>query len=441
MLTQERRLSHTEIQANQVRTAAGKGKKIPRTLPPSPPPIAISDDSDLEMVSPKPVAKRRNRRPHAIVVSSDESEAHDKGTVHKNFPLPLPKSHSRSESLRVEVVIPPAPFRKSKVAKKPSSPPPLALTHPRIRALPAPFCGPSPTVTPSYLAPPFPIPKPRQLTPIRGSSSRAVFRHSSPTPSTPTETDLSLDLAQLDLSDTTEIDDSASPQPEYLVPLLNECAQISPYEFSAFIDTFPFDPIVQSPVEDEDPKFRKIGEASYSEVFGIGDVVLKIIPVRPEEGSIHPETAEIPAPSDAKDVLKEMIVTREIGGICNKFVKLLKTYVVRGKYPSLLLDLWDEYNERKGSESIRPGKLQKLLIPTLSLSIHNADSFGLTQVYAIIILPNGGPDLESFAFKNVSKSGWHQACGIFWQVARALEQAEDLVHFEVCKRIGSEVYF
>lgn len=57
------------------------------------------------------------------------------------------------------------------------------------------------------------------------------------------------------------------------------------------------------------------------------------------------------------------------------------------------------------------------------------------QVYAIIILPNGGPDLESFVFKNVSKTGWHQACSIFWQIARALEQAESLVDFEVRKQI------
>ena len=38
------------------------------------------------------------------------------------------------------------------------------------------------------------------------------------------------------------------------------------------------------------------------------------------------------------------------------FVKLLKNYVVRGRYPEVLLQLWDEYNERKGSESIRPGE-------------------------------------------------------------------------------------
>lgn len=364
-LTQERRLSHTEVQANQVRTATGKGKKKSRTSPFRPPPIVISDDSDLEVILPKPVAKQLNQRLRAIVISSDESEADDKGTARKKHPVPLAKSHSRSKSLRVEVVIPRTPSRKSKVAKKPSNSPPLALTPPRTPAPPAPAFRLGPTTIPSLLAPPIPNAKPRQLTPIRGSSNRLLFHHPPPTPSAPTEADLSLDLAQLNLSDTTETDDSTSAQPEYLLPLLNECAQTSPYEFSAFIETFPFDPIVQSFAEDEDTRFRKIGEASYSEVFGIGDVVLKIIPIRFEEESTRPETTEIPSPSDAKDVLKEIIVTREIGEICDKFVKLLKTYVVRGRYPSLLLDLWDEYNERKGSESIRPGKLQKLIDPCI----------------------------------------------------------------------------
>lgn len=365
-MKQERRLSHTEIQANQVRTATRKGKKLPQTSPPSPPPITISDDSDLEEVLPKPATKRRARRPHAVVISSDESEVDGKGTVHKKRLVPLTKSHSRSDKLRVEVVIPPTLFRNPNVSKEFPSPPALALTPRRRPASPCRF---GPAAVPLHLAPPIPIPKPRQLTPIRGHSSRPAFRRPPPTPSTPTDADLSFDLAQLDLSDATEIDDLESAQPEYLVPLLNECAQTSPYEFSAFIETFPFDPIVQSSAEDEDVRFRKIGEASYSEVFGIGDVVLKIIPIRIEEESAHPETAEIPAPSDAKDVLKEIMVTKEVGDICDKFVRLLKTYVVRGRYPSLLLDLWDEYNEKKGSESIRPGKLQEFTGPTL-LRIH-----------------------------------------------------------------------
>ena len=54
-------------------------------------------------------------------------------------------------------------------------------------------------------------------------------------------------------------------------------------------------------------------------------------------------------------MLNEIIVTRAMGATCPGFVELLRAYVVRGKYPSLLLDLWDEYDERKGSEGIRPG--------------------------------------------------------------------------------------
>jgi hypothetical protein len=136
-------------------------------------------------------------------------------------------------------------------------------------------------------------------------------------------------------------------------------------EFSAFIEAFPVHPIVRSC--SGHATFQKIGEASYSEVFGIGDVVLKIIPIRNEEGPDKID-AETPAPSDAKDVLKEIVVTRAMGEMCNGFVNLLKTYVIRGKYPSLLLDLWDEYNRTKGSESVRPGATPH--VPVLHLSLN-----------------------------------------------------------------------
>jgi serine/threonine-protein kinase haspin len=52
-------------------------------------------------------------------------------------------------------------------------------------------------------------------------------------------------------------------------------------------------------------------------------------------------------------------------------------------------------------------------------------------VYAIIVLPNGGLDLEAYKFVNTSKTGWRQACSLFWQVAKALAHAEQLVSFEV----------
>lgn len=201
--------------------------------------------------------------------------------------------------------------------------------------------------------------KPRPLTPAR-------YRHSVfPRPPSPLSSstsdddyDLSVDLAELTLSDTPHQSEPTIPPPSYLLPLLTECGQTTAHEFSAFIESFPFDPIVQQNSDAGKVAFQKIGEASYSEVFGIGDVVLKVIPLSDEDiksGGAGFGEAETPAPSNARDVLKEMIVTRAMGEMCDGFVKLLRTYVVRGKYPSLLLDLWDGYHERKGSESIRPG--------------------------------------------------------------------------------------
>jgi hypothetical protein len=151
--------------------------------------------------------------------------------------------------------------------------------------------------------------------------------------------------------------------PEYLLPLLQECNQDSPHEFSSFINSFPFDQIVQS-YESElatysKATFRKVGEATYSEVFGIGSVVLKIVPLRDEfETKADRHDVESPPPSDTKDVLREIAATRSMGELCEGFTKLLRTYVVRGKYPSLLLSLWDEYNDVKGSESIKPGQVE-----------------------------------------------------------------------------------
>ena len=239
----------------------------------------------------------------------------------------------------------------------------------------------------SYDLIPSPPPKPRQLTPIRRSQNKcstaknslfAYGRGVPPSPTTPTGTDsdLSFEFSQYDIGISREEfealrlhdTDSRNDYPEFLRPLLEECRQetCGPYEFSAFIKSFPFDPILRDPRKvpgwnsGEVLRFSKIGEASYSEVFGIGGVVLKVIPLcdesRPEKVKEEVNEGNGPAPSDVKDVRKEIIVTRAMGEVHEGFVKLLKTYIVRGKYPDVLLKLWDEYNERKGSESVRPGE-------------------------------------------------------------------------------------
>jgi serine/threonine-protein kinase haspin len=68
---------------------------------------------------------------------------------------------------------------------------------------------------------------------------------------------------------------------------------------------------------------------------------------------------------------------------------------------------------------------------TENISQFGLDTFLVSQVYAIIVLPNGGPDLEAYKFVNASKMGWRQASSLFWQVAKALAHAEQLVSFEV----------
>jgi serine/threonine-protein kinase haspin len=339
-LSQERRVARTDVQINHVTVASSKvgGEGALKT----PAIIAISDsDSDAEEVTV--VAKKRlGRMRSVIVISSEDDEPPPKCEIE-----PTAAFFKRQSSF-LEVAVPPAPYKLPSPHKPPTvlqqPTPPLPLPPPLPQQQPPVFVPLAPPTT-----------KVRQLTPIRRGQSRALFQRFFPTPSTPTDADLSLELEQLNISDVTEFD-LLSPQPDYLIPLLSECSQTCPHEFSAFIETFPFDPIVQPAEGDDlDVKFRKIGEASFSEVFGIGDVVLKIIPLRDEEQRITNDL-ETPAPSDASDVLKEVIVTRAMGEMSSGFIKLLRTYVVRGRYPSLLLDLWDEYNERKGSESIRPGR-------------------------------------------------------------------------------------
>ncbi|KAF9076999.1 hypothetical protein BDP27DRAFT_1209735 [Rhodocollybia butyracea] len=267
--------------------------------------------------------------------------------------------------------------------------------------------------------------KPRKLTPIRGRGKGLFCPPSPPSPLTDSDFDLSLDFNEMmSLDADGELENSSQPPPvipSYLRSLLEECQQSTTglHEFSAFIETFAFDSAVRGSLPAKNLRFKKVGEASYSEVFGIGDVVLKVIPLRDENGVSMSSSqkarlsngADLPAPTDAKDVLKEIIVTRAMGEVCEPFVKLVKSYVVRGRYPEVLLELWDQYEQEHGSESVRP------------------DAFSVSQAYAIIVLPNGGPDLEAYTFSNASKR-WRQACSVFWQVAKALARAEQLVSFE-----------
>jgi len=86
-----------------------------------------------------------------------------------------------------------------------------------------------------------------------------------PSPSS-TDYDLSLNLEELSLEaaslEVAHHSRSDHEIPAYLKPLLEECRQIAngPADFSSFIETFAFDPILQSwDKRPPDLSFRKIG--------------------------------------------------------------------------------------------------------------------------------------------------------------------------------------
>jgi serine/threonine-protein kinase haspin len=339
-VSQERRTSNPNVQVNQHSTIANV--------------IVVSDnDDDGNSVSPTPFSRRAKRWPR-VVASSDEENMADspirpvsslisprldpnrndpaEKSVSTDLLAPSPSSHSSPK----RTMLPKSQFWvEITTHRRPLS----SRNQPQEHKLD------------HYSPLRLPSSKARQLTPIRRNGH--VFRHLPPSPSTPSDLDISNDLAHLALLPTPLDDHTLPDQPLNLIPLLSECGQTAPVEFSAFIEAFPVDPVVRSSCSGK-AAFQKIGEASYSEVFGIGDVVLKIVPIRNEECADNIE-AETPAPSDAKDVLNEIVVTYALSEMCDGFVNLLKTYVVRGKYPSVLLDLWDEYNRTKGSENVRPG--------------------------------------------------------------------------------------
>ena len=334
----------------------------------------LPDNEDELVIQPAQLQKVSNRR----MVYPDDSESDD-----PPFSTPAPPPPRQTDNDITRPVqrrpsgLPQISHGKATEAEA-SKPIAHSRSEPSTRFVPLQQrIQPQPPSLPYKSRVPSPIARPRQLTPIRGlRNPRSAI--APPSPPTPSDFDSSIELSDDDFESSPF--PNTSPQstdpvvPDYLKPLLQECHQedYGLHDFSSFIKSFPYDPIVRSSrIEDAggDYSFKKTGEASYSEVFGIGSVVLKIIPLRNESrsngvinGKQHQNNdVEGPATSEAKDVRKEIIVTRAMGEVCNGFVRLLKAYVVRGRYPELLLRLWDEYNEVKGSESIRPGKSVFLL--------------------------------------------------------------------------------
>lgn len=155
----------------------------------------------------------------------------------------------------------------------------------------------------------------------------------------------------------------------------------------------------------------KIGEGSYGEVYKStdakgGDIILKIVPFDPEKSQ-----EEVFA-----QLLPELVIcstfnllrTNNLNKTPN-FINMTKTVVVEGRFPQVLLDKWDEYDQRKtkGSENPDPGE------------------YGDDHLHSLMFLTNGGTDLESVTFK----SGL-EALSVLLQVAFSLAAAELEYQFE-----------
>lgn len=136
-------------------------------------------------------------------------------------------------------------------------------------------------------------------------------------------------------------------------------------------------------------------------------MVLKIIPI--DDGSFSP-AENIPWKSRAKDVLHELLITQTLSPredpskfVWNGFVKLFGAALVRGSYPSLLLQSWEKFDKESKSENISP------------------ENFPSSQHFVILLLEYGGDDLEHIEITTAE-----QCLSLFRQVSTALYRAQQV---------------
>ncbi|XP_060801432.1 uncharacterized protein LOC106137006 [Amyelois transitella] len=179
---------------------------------------------------------------------------------------------------------------------------------------------------------------------------------------------------------------------------------------------------------------HKIGEGVYGEVFlwrardGRARV-MKIVPIAGatkvngeyqkdyheiiSEIVIAMELSALRAPiadierhfDEGKDV--DALDLHAVENATDVFNEVLAVRCVYGCYPSRLLDLWELYDECKGSENDNPA-----ILP-------------VDQQYIVLELANAGQDLESYQFNSAE-----QAHALFLQVAFALAVGEESFQFE-----------
>ncbi|GAA5985938.1 hypothetical protein JCM11641_004835 [Rhodosporidiobolus odoratus] len=297
---------------------------------------------------------------------------------------------------------------------------------------------PSPTRAPSRSSNTAPsASQPSTATPPRRSSSTT----SHPRPFSATQARLSSPLSSLpvtptslhNISQTTSSSfsprplplSSTHPLPDSLLPLLPHLLHPQPLNFSSFV-TNPPAPLAWFEDEDARPEWRKVGEASYSEVFETmgewgEEVVVKVIPIASSgSGNAGAEEeedqdAELPFASEPDAVRREVEVSKLLGGGkegegLEGFVRFKGAFLVQGSYPEPLLKSWDSYKASQYppcEDQIRPDVLPD------------------SQLYALILLSNAGEDLETYKLRT-----WREAASVLSQVTETLSRAEREVGFE-----------
>ncbi|XP_053660087.1 serine/threonine-protein kinase haspin homolog [Anopheles marshallii] len=159
---------------------------------------------------------------------------------------------------------------------------------------------------------------------------------------------------------------------------------------------------------------RKIGEGVYGEVFmctktnGVQSV-LKVIPI---EGN-HLINGEKQKTFD--EILSEIIISVELSNLrqhnvqfcTDGFVELRSVRCLVGRYPERLVNLWEEYENKHGTENDSPAE------------------FPNEQLYIAFETAFGGADLDGYRFKNAQ-----QAFSIYAQIVLMLAVAEKRYDFE-----------
>lgn len=157
----------------------------------------------------------------------------------------------------------------------------------------------------------------------------------------------------------------------------------------------------------------KIGEGTHAEVYltrnrDHPDLVIKVIPFETEDGQ-DPDCDEC-----FGKILPELIVSKLLNGLrrsdINKspnFNQMIRSACVRGRFPKKLIVEFDKYAKRKWTQNWHP------------------DCYDDNYLHMVMLLQNGGTDLESFEFDTAE-----QAVGLIFQIIFSLAAAEVEYEFE-----------